>query len=180
MDDTKAFVNLPYPYSRYAVSLQGEIIDLKTMQLCPIRKGPNSLYQGVTTWKDDNPHNSVTTHRHRLIALAFCDNDTGLPFEKTQVNHIDGNKENNNVDNLEIVTQTDNIRHAYATGLQKHNTPMIVQSPDGSIEEFDSQKAVCDFYGIKRPRLCDYLNGKATNPLPGYEIRKKDESEHRY
>ena len=51
---------------------------------------------------------------HRLVALAFCDN----PHSLDSINHIDGDKTNNNSSNLEWITQSDNIRHAIATGLQ--------------------------------------------------------------
>lgn len=52
---------------------------------------------------------------HRLLAQAFIPNPTGLP----QVNHIDGDKRNNTIGNLEWSTQSDNQLHAYRTGLQK-------------------------------------------------------------
>ena len=50
---------------------------------------------------------------HRLIALTFIDN----PYKKEQVNHIDGNKINNNIENLEWVTNSENQIHKFKIGL---------------------------------------------------------------
>jgi len=52
---------------------------------------------------------------HRLVAETFI----GEIPEKHCVNHVDGNKLNNNVGNLEIVTQKQNNQHAIVTGLKK-------------------------------------------------------------
>jgi len=51
---------------------------------------------------------------HRLVAEAF------LPdfLDKPQVNHIDGNKLNNHISNLEMATSSENLLHAYKTGLK--------------------------------------------------------------
>lgn len=52
---------------------------------------------------------------HRLVAISFIQN----PENKPQVNHIDGNKQNNNINNLEWVNNSENQIHAYKIGLNK-------------------------------------------------------------
>lgn len=67
-------------------------------------------YLLVTLWINGK---AFTKKIHRLVATAFIDNPENLPT----VNHKDGNKTNNNVDNLEWLSIGDNHRHAFVTGL---------------------------------------------------------------
>ena len=50
---------------------------------------------------------------HRIVAQLFVDN----PDNKPEVNHKDGNKLNNHASNLEWVTRTENMQHAFSNGL---------------------------------------------------------------
>lgn len=52
---------------------------------------------------------------HHAVASTFIPN----PENKKTVNHVDGNKQNNHVTNLEWNTQSENLKHAHATGLKK-------------------------------------------------------------
>ena len=58
-------------------------------------------------------HQQELFYVHRIVAGAFIPNPMSKPF----VNHIDGNKLNNDISNLEWVTASENTQHAYETGL---------------------------------------------------------------
>lgn len=62
-------------------------------------------YQIINYMKDGRQYGAAV---HRVVAIAFIDN----PHRKPQVNHIDGDKTNNTVSNLEWVTELENVRHA--------------------------------------------------------------------
>lgn len=73
---------------------------------------------------------------HTLVAEAFIDN----PENKKYVNHIDGNKQNNTVWNLEWVTSKENMEHAIRIGLRD---PHINNKPFGDLNP--SRKPVLQF-----------------------------------
>lgn len=79
----------------------------------------------VRQWIDGGGYYNVRLHIknkvknlkvHRLYAQAFLSNPKNLP----QVNHIDGNKLNNHLSNLEWCTASENMKHAVKTGLKKY------------------------------------------------------------
>lgn len=61
---------------------------------------------------------------HRVVAITFIPN----PLNKPEVNHIDGNKGNNKISNLEWCTTSENGKHAYKIGLKKITKKMIDNS----------------------------------------------------
>lgn len=105
----------------YEISNRGRVKSLKRI----VKRGNHTLQIPETILKIHinrwgYPHCSLNkngkskTHTiHRLVASAFIDKS----HEGLEVNHIDGNKENNSVENLEWVTRTENIRHAFSNNL---------------------------------------------------------------
>lgn len=65
-----------------------------------------------------NAGKDVRLTLHRLLASQFCEKPEGCDM----VNHKDGDKLNNAIENLEWVTAGDNVRHAYAEGLMHKKT----------------------------------------------------------
>jgi hypothetical protein len=95
---------------RYSISNQARIKSLIKKPI--IMKPPVNQYgyEYVSLWKNGKRKNIQI---HRLVAIAFLDN----PENKPMVNHIDGNKRNNHVSNLEWCTRQENTDHAVKFGL---------------------------------------------------------------
>jgi hypothetical protein len=99
----------------YRVNANGEIYSVKSDKILkPFYRGsrPDNRYFVVELHKNNK---GKTVSIHRLVAEAFIPNPSGLPC----VNHKDGNKFNNNVENLEWCSYKQNNVHAYKTGLKK-------------------------------------------------------------
>lgn len=76
-----------------------------------LKQGINHKGYPIVYLSKDGKQKTITVHR--LVAKAFIENPLNLP----QVNHIDGNKLNNNVENLEWCDNSYNQKHAHNTGL---------------------------------------------------------------
>jgi len=103
---------------------------------------------------------------HILVAETFISN---IP-ENFVVNHKDGNKLNNNLDNLEIISQQENVVHAYKNNLintrrgSAHQNSKITEEDAYEIfrlrKEGKTQKEIGQAFGISREQARDIINRK--------------------
>lgn len=98
--------------------------------------------------------NNKSAKIHRLVAETFIDN----PFNKPAINHLDENKQNNMVDNLEWCTTKENNRYG-SRGLRFNK--ITVLNPDGYLyKEFNSLREASAFLGISRKTIMKFCNNE--------------------
>ncbi len=100
---------------------------------------------------------------HRLVAFAF------LPQHNQNeifVNHLDGNKQNNHVANLEWTDKSGNMIHAYRTGLNKGSAqPILIFDKEGVlIRRFSSKTRLLQAMHMCKKTLKKYLSGEKKHP----------------
>lgn len=126
--------------------------------------------------------NSGLTRRfkiHRLVALAFV----GLCQDGEEVNHKDGVKANNNVDNLEYVTRQGNAEHAAANGLLKYGAehPLSVLTDDNVLSvrlraaAGETQTSLASEFCVSVSTVHNIVSGKTWTSVGGpvRKVRKR-------
>ena len=134
---TKQFKIIPDTEGVYGVSPDGRVKNMLTdVVLSPFFTSGDYL---CVTIQFSGRNQRSTVKVHRLVAQAFLEN----PFDKPYVNHIDGNKQNNAVGNLEWVTPLENNIHAVDTGLIAvgEDAPASILSEKNVLEVIDRLRA---------------------------------------
>jgi hypothetical protein len=158
-------------YENYYVFPDGKIYNTKTKILHNLTNNAAGYVQVGLSKNNKVKHFLL----HVLVAKAFIDN----PENKEFVNHKDGNKQNNDIINLEWVTNSENIRHAIDTGLLKIEKPVIQYDLNfNEINRFKSiteavEKTSTSYNSISQ--VCSKKQHTANNFIWKFEINNNKE-----
>ncbi len=100
-------------YEQFEVSNDGQLRNVKTDTIYRQATGGKGYRQVCVSLGSKS--NKKVFKIHKAVAEVFIPN----PDNKREVNHKDGDKDNNNVSNLEWATPSENVQHAYDNGLKK-------------------------------------------------------------
>ena len=142
--------------SYYLVNSLGMVYSLRTKRML----GQRIDREGYVTVRLNKPgRKSSTQFVHRIIALAFIPNPDG----KCCVNHLNGNRKDYRIENLEWATTKENMKHAYVTGLCKPKTKKVIDQCTGQV--FKSAREAAAYVNLNFDTVRQYLNGGIkTNP----------------
>lgn len=118
----------------------------------------NAGYPRIYLYNKNNSIKKERFFRHRLVALLFIPN----PNNYLEVNHIDGNKLNSNVNNLEWCTRKQDERHSYKVGGSKHKNykPFKIIYDNGLEEIYNFKEDLSKLLGISRVTVKYWLQKK--------------------
>ena len=166
MSEVETFVKIE-GFENYEVSNLGKVRNIKSgIMLKPWFTKDGYLRHCL--YKHNKRKNLLL---HRIIATAFIDNPEGKPC----VNHIDENKLNNDLSNLEWCTAKENMIHGTRTkrAAEKLSQKVIQLDLNGNVlNEFESMVQAGQETGVSRSNISSCCNGKRKS-AGGYKWMKK-------
>jgi len=178
--DDEVWKNIPF-YSQYEASSHGRI-RRKTNPEKIIHgnktKTTKGYYRSIVATSDDLV--KKTTGIHRLICLAFHPLPYNFSFVVYEPNHKDGNKLNNHKNNLEWVTRSQNVLHAFETGLCQVGIRVEAKNiKTGQVYQYNSLSAAARAFNKPRAVLRNIMSQHRETPYDGQWIFKLDVSSDR-
>lgn len=172
-------VVLEFIKGSYEVSNLGRIRNAKTKRVLKPIEADGYLKFNYPTVEGKEKKKKI----HILGALRFCPNDS--PDTKTQVNHINGIKDDNRACNLEWVTPSENVQHAADTGLTKKTKSPVIQydlETEKEIVRFESVIEASEKTGISVGQLSSACTGntkQGTHNAHGFGWKYVNENPNR-
>jgi hypothetical protein len=155
----------------YFISSEGFVINAKKSNIIKPSLKKSGYYEVSLKNKEGRKYFLI----HRLVALYFVPQKEGA----NEVNHIDGNKLNNNASNLEWVTRNENLHHAYIKGLRKDDVSaravIATNMESGEEAEFASIYKASRFFGVSQGNICSCCKGIRPSASGYYWRYKEDE-----
>ena len=168
---TEIWKDVPEYEGLYQVSNLGRVVSLRKNKILTPKKNWDGYFR-IQLWRYNQ---NVYIGIHRLIAEAFIPNPKNKPY----INHKNGIKTDNRVENLEWCTQLENIKHAIKMGLKKpcpknwrvSSKPIVQLTLNGEfVKEYPSQMEVERVLGINHSNVSAACKGKIKT-LKGYVWR---------
>ena len=155
-------------FSKYKVSVNGEVYSTYYKRI--LDKQDKGDYETISLVNDDGKRH--TTKVHRLVALAFHENEK----KKRVVNHKSGKKKDNSKDNLEWNTDSENGLHAMDSGLRNTRKAVIQYDKDGNeIKRYKSSTSAAEAMGVAVCTLANACTGRQKT-CKGYVFRYKTDT----
>jgi len=146
--ETKELVfKVPVGETEIEVSKTGIVRWVKSKRI--IRDWDSGGYRRITINTIKRDHKLSV---HRLVGLAWL--KVPYDYKKLQINHIDGNKKNNNAENLEWVTGSENVKHAFTNDLRKDSITLnVLDKTNNTNKHYNSISEVAKVLGVNNDTM---------------------------
>lgn len=150
-EDSNGFGYIPM-YCRYMISREGTVFDTHRKRFLKA-----TYSQGYFKFElVDDLKNTYNVMRHRLVGYVFLDYPSNV--DSMTINHINGIRGDDSVENLEWMTVAENIRHAVEMGLKDTPKPVMIENlVDGGVKVEFSLRHCSKAYNVSKLTLAKKL-----------------------
>lgn len=159
-------------FKGYFINNKGEVYSEKTKKILKGQKD-SCGYRQICLTKNNNRHFIL---QHRLVAKYFIPN----PDKKPCINHIDGNKQNNSIENLEWCTHSENNKHAFlmkkksklSKPIKKLNACQAILIKRITEMTIMSNVDIASFFDVSSITVSKIRNGARWSSLEGLKLNE--------